>query len=456
MINIQKLIQGGESQTLEFKSTLSDLNRIIEEICAFANTRGGKVIVGVSNNGTILGIDIGKDTLEKLTNKIVGNLDPKIYPDINIVRIENKNIIVIEVNESGSKPHFAFGRAFKRIGKSTVQLSREELEQLILEKHKDKMYFDDKFCDAKLEEIDEEKVRWFLRKAKFERNLDLDPEAPIKEALERLKLIREEKLTNAAILMFGKDPQKFFLQSEVRCARFKGIDVTAPFIDMKVIRGTVYEQIDQAEKFVLNNIKRAAWTVPGKIEREEKWEYPLDAVREAITNAITHRDYFSPAHTQVRIFEDRIEFWNPGGLPEGLTIEKLKVKHESIPINPLIAKLFFLIKYIEQWGTGTNKMIKQCLEHGLLEPEFEETGSSFIVTFRKSNINNGILEIKLNERQNKIINYLKANKNIISKQYAKLFNISESMARKDLKELVKLGILIRKGTSKKNSYYELK
>lgn len=226
-----------------------------------------------------------------MTNKIVGNLDPKIYPDINIVCIENKNIIVIEVNESGSKPHFAFGRAFKRIGKSTVQLSREELEQLI----------DDKFCDAKLEEIDEEKVRWFLRKAKFERNLDLDPEAPIKEALERLKLIREEKLTNAAILMFGKDPQKLFLQSEVRCARFKGIDVTAPFIDMKVIRGTVYEQIDQAEKFVLNNIKRAAWTVPGKIEREEKWEYPLDAVREAITNAITHRDYFSPAHTQVRM-----------------------------------------------------------------------------------------------------------------------------------------------------------
>jgi len=101
-------------------------------------------------------------------------------------------------------------------------------------------------------------------------------------------------------------------------------------------------------------------------------------------------------------------------------------------------------------------MIKQCLEHGLLEPEFEETGSSFIVTFRKSNINNGILEIKLNERQNKIINYLKANKNIISKQYAKLFNISERMARKDLKELVKLGILIRKGTSKKTSYYELK
>jgi len=135
-----------------------------------------------------------------------------------------------------------------------------------------------------------------------------------------------------------------------------------------------------------------------KIERQEKWEYPPDAVREAIVNAVCHRDYESTANIQIRIFDDKIEIWGCGPLPEPLTPADLKREHKSIPRNPLIAKCFFLIKYIEQWGTGTNRMIDKCLDYGLPEPLFEEIAGDFVVTCKKSHINNGILK-ELNERQ---------------------------------------------------------
>ena len=175
-------------------------------------------------------------------------------------------------------------------------------ERSILEKHKDKLYFDSQICkEATLGDIDKEKIRWFLRKAKVERSLDIDSSASSTEALKRLNLLIDNKPTNTAILMFGKNPQRFFIQSEVRCARFKGIEAVKPFIDMKVINGSIYKQIDQAEKFILFNIKKSAWIEEGKIERQEKWEYPPDAIREAIINAIAHRDYNSPANMHISI-----------------------------------------------------------------------------------------------------------------------------------------------------------
>jgi len=232
---------------------------------------------------------------------------------------------------------------------------------MILEKHKEKLYFYSQICEgATIEDVDEEKIKWFLRKVKEERNLDIKPTISPKEALKKLNLLVDNKLTKTAILIFGESPQKFFIQSEVRCARFKGIKAVKPFIDMKVIGGSVYEQIDQTEKFVLFNIKKYAWIEPGKIERQERWEFPPDAIREAITNAIAHRDYNSSANVHISIYDDRVEIWNPGRLPQPLTPDDLKREHKSIPINPSLANLLFLTKYIERWGTGTNDIAKLC------------------------------------------------------------------------------------------------
>jgi ATP-dependent DNA helicase RecG len=359
------------------------------------------------------------------------------------------------------------GFVYKRF-ENYRQLKKEVFESLKIflqkqginieaEKMKNLYKFDNQIClRAVLQDISNEKVRGFLKKAKTERNLDIEINVSTKEALKKLDLLVDSQLSNTAVLFFAKNPQKFFLQSEVRCARFKGVDVTDSFIDMKVLRGSIDEQIDQAEKFVLNNIKKSAWTVPGKIPREEKWEYPPDAIREAITNAITHRDYQSTANVQVRIFDDRIEIWNPGGLPEGLTVKKLKGKHESKPQNPLVAKMFFMIKYIEQWGTGVNKMMRQCKREGLPEPKLEDTKSSFIVTFRKSKISfDTIKKLGLNQRQREIIEYLRKEKTITSTKYSSLFTVTDRTARNDLKELVKKRILVRRGRGKRDTYYEL-
>lgn len=299
--------------------------------------------------------------------------------------------------------------------------------------------------------IDEEKIRSFLEKAKFERSLDINPNLEVREALERLNLIKDGELTNAALLLFGKNPQKFFLQAEVRCARFKGIK-PLEFIDMKVLDRNIIDQVDAAEDFVLRHISMAAWIEPGKIERQEKWEYPPDAVREAMVNAIAHRNYESTGNVQVRIFEDRIEIWGCGPLPEPLTPEDLKKKHKSVLRNPLIAKCFFMIRFIEQWGTGTNKIIEWCLSHGLPEPLFEEVAGDFVVTLRKYHITEEVLK-ELNERQRKAVEYLLKNKKITNREYRELNpGISDRTALNDLNNLISKGVIIPKGTKKFRSY----
>lgn len=447
-MDIKELISQLESQELDFKVKADE--SLGKALCAFTNTNGGIIILGVSKNKVVKGTSQREE--EKVTS-IAETCKPGIKFNSEWKEIERKNILIIKVPKS-NKIHTYKGIAYKRVGSSSMPMDVKEIIELSRERGMIK--FDEEFCDATLEDIDEEKVRWFLRKARAERNFDVDPETPVKEVLQRLKLIKNEKITNSAVLLFCKDPQKFFLQAEVRCAKFKGTEPVKPFIDMRVIGGTVFEQIDSAEKFVLNNIHKYAWIEPGKIERQEKWEYPPDAVREAITNAVCHRDYYSTSNVQVRIFDDRIEVWNSGKLPEGWTVETLKQKHESKPKNPLIAKCFFLVKYIEQWGTGTNDMINLCLKEGLPEPEFEDTGTSIIVTIRKSKLTPELLEnLGLNERQKNAIEYVKKKGSITNKEYQKINNVSKQTATRDLVSLFKKNIFLKYGVTGKGTYYVL-
>ena len=454
-MNLKKVISQGESETLEFKKSIGESKEIIKTISAFANTKGGRIFIGVSNYGKALGVEIGKDTAERFVNQITQNTDPKVHPHITVEKIDEKQIIIIKVKESSDHLVLAFGRPYRRVGKSTLQMSKDEYERSILAKHKDKLYFDSQTCkEATLKDIDKEKIKWFLKKAKAERNLNIDYSTSSIEALKRLNLLIDNKPTNAAILMFGKNPQRFFIQSEIRCARFKGIKAVKPFIDMKVIDGSIYEQIDQAEKFILFNIKKAAWIEPGKIERQEKWEYPPDAIREAIINAIAHRDYNSSANVHISIFDDRIEIWNPGKLPPPLTPKNLKEEHKSIPVNPSLANLLFLIKYIERWGTGTNDIIKWCREEDLPEPIFKEVTGGFAVVLRKFQIPENLESLELNERQKKAIEYLKKYRKITNREYQNLCpDVNRETLRKDLNDLINKKAIIRKG-EKKGIYYE--
>ncbi len=449
---IKDLIQKGESENVEFKTSLSDWKRIVETISAFANTNGGHLIVGVENRGRIRGVKIGKDSIENLTNRIIQNTDPKVYPAIKIVKVAGKNIIVISVKDVQNKPYLAFGKGFKRIGKSTHQMSRDEYERMILEKHKKDIRFDNKICEeATLKDIDRNRVKWFLKEAKKQRRLKISENASLKEIFVKLKLLKDGKLTNAAGLLFAKDP--LFLQSEVKCIRFSGNEPVKPYIDFQSIEGTVFDLIDNAQDFVLRNIRKAIWLTPGKVQREEKYEYPPDAIREAIVNAVAHRNYDSPSKVQVRIFDDRIEIWNPGELPEGWTFEHLREEHESIPKNPLLFKHLFWVKYVEDVGGGTLDMIKQCKEWGIAEPEFEYTGSAIIVIFKKSIFTEEVLEqMGLNQRQIKAMEFLREKGSISTKEYCKMFKVARDTANRDLNILLKKGIIKRKGTGPQTYY----
>jgi len=449
-MNIKKIIERGESETLEFKKSTAQLEKALKSICAFLNHKGGVVYFGI-DNGKVVGQEVSDNTMITISQKIRQRIKPEVTPEIRVLEIERKKIIEVKVKKGNNKPYYLNGTAYKRVGTENPVIPPEELERVILEKRK--RYWDSEICErASLKDIDEEKGRWFLRKAKVERDLDVDENTPVEEALERLELLKNEKLTNAAVLLFGKNPQKFFLQAETRCARFKG---TKPleFVDMKVFQGSIIDQVEKSLSFVLEHIPMRIY-ITGKPEREEKYEYPPDAIREAIINAICHRDYEIQSNVQIRIFDDRTEVWGCGPLPEPLTPEDLKKKHISILRNPLIGKCFFLIKFIEEWGTGTNRIIEECKKHGLPEPLFEEVTGSLVVTFRKYKISEEIMK-GLSERQRIIVEYLKEHGKISRSECMKLLNTSKDTAFREFLTLQKKDILMRHGRGK-NVYYTLK
>lgn len=451
--DIETLIKKGESQYIEFKDSLGLRKETGETASAFSNTKGGTILIGISDSGNAIGIDVGKRTLEDLANYLKMNTDPPVYPEINLHNVGGEDIIEVKIKESEEKPVFFKNHAFKRVSKTNQRISTSEIRTLAREERV-RLSFDELICeDASLEDIDEVKVREFLKKARYERRLELNTEITVKESLEKLGLLREGKLTNAAILLFAKNPQKYFLQAETRCARFKG---TKPleFIDMKVFAGCIIDQREAALEFIKEHIKLHAKIVG--TERVERWEYPIEALREAITNAICHRDYEIKSNVQIRIFDDRIEIWGCGPLPEPLTTEDLKRKHRSILRNPLVGKCFFLIKFIEEWGTGTNRIIEWCLKHGLPEPIFEEVSGSIVVILRKEISADFLREKGLNERQIKAAYYVVEKQAITNKEYQELFAISKRTATSDLSDLVNKGIFKKTGTGKRDLRYRLR
>lgn len=440
--NFLQVMKDGEGQSVEFKERFTpDVGKTLS---AFANTNQGLLLLGLSDEGRIKGVS--EKTEEKVAN-VAHSCKPSIYPEIRKVIYKGETLISVKVPRSKGVLHSFKNIAYKRVGTNDMPLSPEEV--ISFARQARIIRFDKEICRAGLSDIDEEMMRKFVESARAHRKLEIDPNSPLKEILEKLKLMEEGNLTYAAVLLFGENPQMFNPQMEVRCARFKGKE-TLSFIDMKVLRGNVIEQIDDAEKFVMNHIRLEA-EIKG-FKRKERWEYPLSAVREAITNAVCHRDYFSTANVHVSVFDDRLEVWNPGGLPPELTIEDLKKPHKSIPRNPLIANALFLIKYIERWGTGTQRIIWDTVAHGLPEPEFNEISGGFEVVFRKAE---AVFE-ELNERQKKAWEYLREKGTVTRSEYAEICGCSIRTASRDLENMLHKGLLKREGKGKMSYYKRLR
>lgn len=458
---LSRIVGDDESDAIEWKPSLSQVNEIVESVSAFSNARGGRIIVGVSKSGKILGVKIGKDTIERLTNKIHQNADPKVHPDIIVKRIENKTVIIVKVKESLDKLVLAFGRPFKRVGKSTVKMSKEEYERLILEKHRERLQFDKQICkEARLEDIDKKKVNRYLSTREKIRKIKKPKDMPYEELLMNIgaaqKVNNRIIPTNAGILFFGKYPKRFFIQSQLRVVKFKGKKVIHPVIDRLDSANTLWEMIKEAEEFIRKSIRLLSFRTEKSFMREDKFEYPIKALREAIINALIHRDYRETADTRVFIFDDRIEMINPGTFPKDVT--PAKPIHKAV--NPVLCSLMYDVGFIEKYGSGIYMMRELCKKWEMKKPRYKlhpiETKLIFESKIKEPTlvkIEKKILK-NLNERQKKAINYIREHKAITRKEYEKLCKISDRTANRELGELVKKGILQKKGSGVK-FYYEL-
>jgi len=271
-----------------------------------------------------------------------------------------------------------------------------------------------------------------------------------------LKVLHNGKPNNTAILLFGKDPQKFFVQAKIRAGRIKGTE-GHDFLDMKVLEGTIPELRENALRFIAEHIKKAVFFDAN--QRYDKWEYPLRVLEEALNNALAHRDYFSNADIQLAVYDDRIEIWNPGELSKQLTLEQLKVKHKSIPRNPFLADKLYLIKYIERWGRGTNRIVDEMRQDNLADPIFANNSGGFEIalmgpgkSFEKAIEDTKLHKLDLNDRQRKAMKYLIKKGEISRKEYAKIAEVSLRQANKDLSDLLKKKIIVQVGMGRSTKY----
>ena len=317
--------------------------------------------------------------------------------------------------------------------------------------------FDDSPCSgATLADIDNDLVTEFVETAESKGRLTLKGSRAPKAVLQNFNLLRDGNPTNAAILLFGKEPRRFFNNVQVHCLHFPGTEKRKPILSQQPYEGRLFEVIDQAVEFVLGKLDRPVGTRADGTQASGDFEVPRSVVAEAIVNAVARRDYRNPGFVQVIVFADRIEVWNPGELPAGLTPELLREPHGPLPRNPLIAEPLFRVKYVEKAGTGTTDMIADCLDAGLPEPDFVQNGPHFVTTVWRDWLTDKLLaKLDLNERQVAIVMLVKKNWKITNAECQSEFSVSKRTASGDLGELVSRQVLEKVGTTGKGVFYQL-
>lgn len=441
-------IKKGESLNMEFKITLpKNSEEYIKTIIAFANTSGGKLIVGIDDITTQI-VGITEDVfqvMDAISNTISDMCTPQIIPNIYIQTIEDKTIIVIEVNRGMSTPYYikSLGKekgTYIRVG-ATSRLADEtiiqDLELQGVRKSFDELiYKDSEFNQEKALNLCNDIYKYM---SKGSPNGSQVQDVSIKN-LENWKIISrigENILTTNAFELLTENPFNFAI---IKCAVFKGID-RAIFIDHCQYGGSIYTQVEKAYNYVLEHINLNS-TFEG-IMRKDEYEIPCNAIKEAIVNAVIHRNYLENACIDISIYDDRVEITSPGLLYGGLTIEDIKQGYSKIR-NVLIAKIFNQMHIMEQWGTGIQRIISDCKSYGLIEPQFIQHNNFFRVTLFRP--------IKKADRINLIREYIKTHGSITNSEAQDILNLAPSTVKRLLSELVKDNILIANGKNKFRVY----
>ena len=446
---ILRIIRLGESETVEFKENFD--KETVETVSAFANTKGGMILVGVSDKGMLKGLTTTESTLRDWSNRIFQSIDPKVMVTLNSTKIEKKAISLIHVDENRIKPVSCKGRYFKRIGAANRRISWEDITNMVLESV-GATWDELPELRASMADIDPGKITQFIKLCnKAGRRPIPEKEKPV-VVLNKLKLLKNGKPTRAAILLFGKDPQEFYISAILKIGRFRPGNI---IVDDREIRGTVFDQVEEAMLYFRDRLQ-TKFEFSGEPQRRVIWEYPLEALRETVINAVCHRDYMKSANTQIKIHDDHILIWNPGKLSSGLTLEQLKISHPSLPHNRLIAEALFYAGYIEKWGSGTLKVISECVTNGFPEPEYFEDMGMFGVTFSKDIFTVEYLQnLDFNERQVNAVMYVKEKGEITNSKYQELTGVSRMTAFRDLQFIVKKKVFLMLGKVGRGTKYIL-
>ncbi|MCK5699053.1 MAG: putative DNA binding domain-containing protein [Candidatus Aenigmarchaeota archaeon] len=450
-----------ETETLEFKKSTSELKEALISIVSILNKhKKGKLLFGIKPNGEIVGQTATEKTIRDVAKTISDHIEPKIYPQVRKEKIENKDCIIVEFTGNDG-PYSAYGRFYKRVADEDRQLSAMQLENLILEKNKEKMRWDTDICaKAKLSDISEEKLITFLEKSG--KSFD-----GIESSFKKLNLMSDNKLLNAAVILFGKNPADFFPNARLRCAVF-GTTNTSYIIDMQDYKDDIFNLIDQAENYILKNI-HIGMKLDG-LRRVDVPEINQKAFREAIINAFCHRDYWKYDSVNIAIFKDRLEIRSPGLLYGDLTINRIRKENVSVRRNELIADIFHDVHYVEKWGKGISLILDK-------EPntQFKEVATLFITVFKRKTIEEATEESmektipesseekwseklveklvekvgrKLSENQVKILKLMLVNRYVSKKEISEKIGISTTAIDKNISKLKESGVLKRIGPDK--------
>ena len=434
-----------ETEKLELKKSTSELRDGIKSICAILNKhQKGKLIFGVKPSGEVVGQEVGANTLRDISQQIANSIEPKIFPEVYEEIIEGKDCIVVEF-EGLNIPYYAYGRAYMRVSDEDRLLSAKELERLILDKNKDKLRWDSEICEgASLEDIDEERLKWFLKEygKEFEE---------IRDSLEKLGLMKKDNLSNCAIALFGKTPKKFFRNLKLRCAVF-GTKDTFVSIDMQEFEGNLFDLIEAGEKYFLQHID-----IGMKIEGLKRVNVPeIDkaAFREAIINSFCHRDYWNQDNVHLAIFKDRVEIRSPGLLFGGLTIKRIREEKVSERRNELIAEMLNKVNFVESWGKGIGKILR--LES---ETEFKELGRKFYTIFRRKKAPQVTPQVtpqvSLTELEKKIVFEIQKDRKVSRNKLAEILGISSDTVKEYFEKLKEKNVLERVGKTS-GGYWKIK
>ena len=448
---IKQLIKQGESNTTEFKERVD--REAIETAAAFANTRGGVILIGVSDNREITGITIGKETLRDVANRISQAIEPRVVMEVESVEVEGKSVLLVQITESQIKPISVKGICYKRVGNSNRVMSPQEIAQMHL-KSVGQTWDQLSVVSAKNHDIDEQKIQWYLTRRETSRNVAQPQNMTVPDLLRNINCISEEETpTHAGILFFGKHPQKFFQNAQLRVVRFKGTSVTHPVIDRLDCSGTLWEITNDAEEFIRRNIRLLSLRGSKSFQRDDKFEYPLEALREAIINGLIHRNYQEPADVRVFIFDNRIEIINPGSFPEDVR------PHKPIhrPVNPILSQLMYDVGFVERYGSGIKMMQRLCEEWENTAPRYELHPLETKVIFDSPIQDTTLLEIddiseQLNERQKNALFHAEKNGQIATKEYVEINRVSRGIAYVELRDLTDKGLLSVIGKGRGTKY----